>query len=325
MPIIPETLKYIRESQNLSQQAFADRSRDKRHPVSKRTLARIESGETSPEKVRPHTLKCIADTLKVDPSDLCKPINETSDQEWRDFGYIPIKLVLPRRTIEDAWLVKRHYGVGLNGLFEAAPWMLTLLAQQSLSEREVQIDEIEASFKGVMDQVPSHLNHGKSAYTDIEGIVWDERTSLAARDIFGKRVFEEASARGDVSGLSDGSETNPFIEFLRRAAADLDHDVLDPDELNPDDKGLPGSWPIFRGWLNEIAGRDPLALFAIKRNIGIVHKIPKNLHGDDNVSERIQWLIDQVPTEELEREKDRMEKIADAVRAILAIEQEEKL
>lgn len=324
MPIIPDTLKNIRKSKNLSQQKLADASRDRRHAVSKRTIARIESGDTPPETVRPHTLKCIADTLQVDPGVLCKPSDESFEQEASERGYVQIKELLPPDVAEDYRIANLVYGVNFYELILAAPWMFTLLAQQSLSERKVQIDEIEASFNGVMDQVPSHLNHGKSAYTDIEGIVWDERTSLAARDIFGKRIFEEASARGGDSGLSDRNETNPFIAFLRRAAADLDHDVLDPDELNPNDEGLPRSWPIFRGWLHEIAGRDPLALFAIKRDIGIVHKIPKNLRGDDNVSERIQWLIDQVPTEELEREKERMEKIDETVRAMLA-SMEEKL
>lgn len=304
MPINPETLKALRERRNLSQQALADRAEEIKGPVGKRTIARIETGETPPEKVRRHTLERLAKALDVKPEELCKPISEISDQEWQDRGFTPIKFLIPEAVRLSFRWVHHHYGLDAHALVEAAPWMATLLAEMSLAERKRRLEDAEASFETAMDRLPEHLSHGTIARSDFENAVEDERGSLASRDIFGWEVIKEADERGWMFAF-DPDETNPFVAFLRRAAADIDHEALDPDDLDlPYGRGMP-RWPVFQSWLHSLTGGDRWARFAVENVNGVVDRVPDNLKGETKTAERVAWLGDQIPPEVRAREEEK--------------------
>jgi transcriptional regulator with XRE-family HTH domain len=112
MPIIPETLKALRETRGLSQQRLADRSEEiEGAKVSKRTIARIESGEIRPDKVRAHTLESLAKALEVKPDDLCKQRSEVSDADWKERGYTSLRVLIRDSVRSNYGRVVHHYGV----------------------------------------------------------------------------------------------------------------------------------------------------------------------------------------------------------------------
>ena len=95
MTINPETLRQYRKNSRLSQEALAYESN-----VGKRTIARIESREVDPEKVRTSTLKKLSKALKCDPSDLEKPFEEAAEveQKLRNLGMVPLQGLHVRRS-----------------------------------------------------------------------------------------------------------------------------------------------------------------------------------------------------------------------------------
>lgn len=79
-------------------------------------------------------MESLAKVLEVSPEDLGNPIDEDTDADWKKAGYTPFKAVIKNDVRLQYALVKRHYGVGLNALIDAAPWMFTLLAELSLAD-----------------------------------------------------------------------------------------------------------------------------------------------------------------------------------------------
>ena len=183
MPINPDTLKRLRERKNFSQQALADRAKELKGPVGKRTIVDIECRKRPPERVRGHTIACLAKALGVKPEVLCKPVSEISDEEWKGRGYTPIKFLIPEAVRQSFRWVRHHYDIDPHALVEAAPWMFTLLAEMSLAARRRNLTAAEAAFEGAMDQIPEHLSHGTIARSDFEDASGDESDSLASRDI----------------------------------------------------------------------------------------------------------------------------------------------
>lgn len=305
MPIIPETLRALREKCGLSQQRLADRSEEiEGAKVSKRTIARIENGEIRPEKVRAHTLESLAKALDVKPDDLCKEMIEFSDADWKQYGYTPLKLLIRSDVRSNYRRVAHHYGVSPKDLIDAAPWMFTLLAEMSLADRRRKLTEAQAAFEEAMASLPDHLFHGNAARTDFENAYHDEQSSLSRRDVFGQVVLETDS----VLDPFDPDETNPFCDFLRRTAETVDCKSIDPEHIElPYGGGLP-NWPVFETWLDELTGGDSWARFAVENVKDIVRQIPDELCGEVNTERRIDWLIRQIPPELRREEEERREK-----------------
>lgn len=307
MPIIPQTLRALRESRRLSQQRLAERSEQiEGAKVSKRTIARIESGEIRPENVRAHTLESLAKALEVAPDALCKQTNELSDADWREHGYTPLKVLIRDGVRSNYGRVAHHYGLSPNDLIDAAPWMFTLLAELSLAERRQKLEAAKAAVHDAFQLVPPHLRHAQAGLFDFEHAETDEKSSLAARDIFGKLVL--ATDHG--ADPFDPDETNPFIDFLRRAAETLNREVIDPEHIELCYRtGLP-DWPVFENWLDDLTGGDYWARFAVQNVSGIVKHIPHELNGEENTRRRVDWLIQQIPPELRQQEEEKREKLA---------------
>ena len=107
MQINSETLKKLRNKNGLSQQTLADAS-----GVSKKTIARIESGKEKGEP-RGDTVKLLAKALRVKPEVLAEePESEAvREQELQKYGMRPVKLILDGETILAYGLVADRYGV----------------------------------------------------------------------------------------------------------------------------------------------------------------------------------------------------------------------
>ena len=307
MPIIPETLKVLRDKRGFSQEGLAKRAEQiKGASVSKRTIARIESGEIRPEKVRAHTLESLAKALEVKPEALCKPVTEISDDEWKKRGYIPLKVLIGEDVRQNYRLVLHHYDVSLQDLIDAAPWMFTLLAEMSLADRRHRLVAWNDAFDQAMEHLPDHLQHGTAAISDVERAYSDEDDSVSQRDIFGAKVLRDWDGTGP--NPFDPDKTNPFFEYVKNLAKELGSDEIEAKDFElPHGTGLPHC-PVFQSWLHSLTGGDNWARFAVQNVKGIIQAMPEELKGKETTAERIQWLIEQIPAEMKTREEERRAK-----------------
>lgn len=297
MSLNPDTLKTLRKKRNLSQQALAERCEQiNSAKVSKRTIARIETGETPPDRVRAHTVESLARALGVTPEELGKPSTELSDEYWEKIGYKSIRVQLPAAARLSYRWVLYQYDIQFQDLVEAAPWMFTLLAEMSLAERRQRLTEAGEAFETAMCHMPGHLRHGKIARSDFDNACMDEENSLASRDIFGNEVLASATDRL-VPDPFDPYVENPFVDFLIHLAKKADSEAIDPDHIEPLSGGGMPTWPIFENWLSEFTGGDYWARFAME-NVRIdLANMPKDFKGVEKTAERVAWLIDKIPPE----------------------------
>lgn len=304
LPIHPEGHQL---SALVSQQGLAEKAAQiKGASVSKRTIARIESGEIAPEKVRPHTVESLAKVLGVAPETLGKPASETDGATLEEAGFRRVSVWLSKEVRQNYRWTTHHYDVSVKDLIDAAPWMFTLLAEMSLAERTKRLKMFEEAFKGAMALIPEHLAHGGAAYTDYERAVGDENDSLASRDLFGKILLASKHTALDPF---DPDESNPFFDFLRRTAETLDSDAIDPELMGFSRSGLP-RWPVFEHWFHQMTGGDRWARFAAENVKGLVDEIltRDDLKGEEKTPERVRWLIDRIPADMKAQEEERLAK-----------------
>lgn len=303
MPIIPETLKALRDKRGLSQQGLAERAAQiKGASVSKRTIARIESGEIASAKVRPHTVESLAKALEVAPEALGKPVSETDTAKMQERGYRRLSVWLSEDVRRNYRWTTHHYDVSVRDLIDAAPWMFTLLAEMSLSDRRRRLEAANAAFEDAMRRLPAHLSHGAVGCGDFDHAYEDEKNSLAHRDVFGRIVLETDHG----ADRFDPSATNPFVEFLRKVAGDIGSAEVDPEYLElPYGGGMP-RWTVFENWLHQLTGGDALARCAVEKVEGVIDTIPENLKGEARTAERVAFLIDRMPPDLRAREEARL-------------------
>ena len=102
--INPETLKHYRKQSNLSQANLAEVSR-----VSKKTIARIETGQSSANS---NTVKRLADTLGVTPGDLFNgPGSDEKKMRHSRYGFRTLKATINENTSLAFQMVERCYGI----------------------------------------------------------------------------------------------------------------------------------------------------------------------------------------------------------------------
>ncbi len=308
--ISPKTVKQmrVRKGYRTQEEAVSKTSEidEKGEGLSARQWSRIEAATKPLVRVRRGTAELIAKTLGVEQAeDLGKPPTNDGDNSktMQEAGYRRIAVWLGNDVRLNYRWVTHHYDVSVMDLIDAAPWMFTLLAEMSLADRRRRLKEADAAFEEAMAKFPAHLSHGAAARSDFEAAYYDEQSSLARRDVFGQVVLE---TDGAVS--FDPSETNPFVDFLRRAAEGVDHDAIDPEELDLAYGGGMPRWSVFESWLHEMTGGDSWARFAVANVKGVVSAMPEDLAGKEKTRERIQWLTEQIPAEMKAREEERRAK-----------------
>lgn len=313
--ISPQTVKKarIRKGYRTQEEAVAKTSEidDEGDGLSARQWSRIEAAKKPLVQVRRGTAELIAKTLGMaEVEELAKPPADDGNMHntMQEAGYRRIAVWLGNDVRQNYRWVTHHYDVSATDLIDAAPWMFTLLAEMSLADRKRRLKDAETSFEDAMANLPTHLGHGSVARSDFESAVSDENNSLLSRDVYGKKVLEGA-ATGFYTEPFNPDETNPFFDFLRRAAETMDSHAIDPELLDlPYGGGMP-RWPIFESWLEELTDGDYWARFAVENVTGIVDAIPENLKGKEKAVERVQWLIEQIPAEMKALEEERRAKL----------------
>jgi transcriptional regulator with XRE-family HTH domain len=208
MPINAETLKTHRAGMSmkrLAQEANVDR----------RTIARIETGEIAPERVRDETVRRLARALGMTPETLAKPPDYEAqrDAELRSSGYRTVRTILDGRTAVSFALVVERYGISPQRQIEMAPLFTTLLAEMSFADRRRRLDAANAAFNEAIAKLPGHLGHSGLADARFNDAYCDEDSSINAKDLFGRQILREGS--GCVPPFRE-DEGNPFFDFLEQ-------------------------------------------------------------------------------------------------------------
>lgn len=283
MTLNSETLRRLRRRFGFSQQDLADRAK-----VSKRTIARLEAGEAQAEN-RSRTIHNLARALKVEADVLSAPlsdddINDASDEMQRVMTFVAPGAMLDYQMVED------RYGVSIDGLVSAAPWMFAFLAEMSLHDRREKLGAARSHLAQLRDVMASHLGQAPEPFTEVQARLDAEEASLAGDDVFG-RMLPEIGEWPEV-------EDHPFAAFLASQAAKSGSPVVDPVELETQlCEPLP-LWSVHSAWLNDLSGGDPVAAYAVRRGLVRVSDIPEELRGDARAAERVAFLQRDVPTQE---------------------------
>lgn len=300
MPINPDTLKKIRG--DLSQEDLAEKA-----GVSRKTISRIENGEADPEKIRPVTSERLAKALGTTPEELAADPNKNSINEasMRRWGYRKINTYLHGDTALSLALVEQRYGISAKRQLDMAPLFTALLAEMSLHERRQKLEDLSNAFEEFSASLPVHLSHGKVARSDFENAYYDEKDSIASRDLFGRLIQKSAVENGYAVWPFDPDERNPFVDFLKEMAKNLGLNLRDrlDDEPQILEDGLPATACVFHEEVQEICGDSDWARLALQHGYARIREIPHELSGSDKISERAAWLESKYPAA-LRREKE---------------------
>lgn len=291
MQIRPDTLKLLRSRATMSQDDLADASR-----VSKKTIARIETGKSQPNAI---TVQRLATALKVKPEDLAKDPAERSDDEsvLRDAGLRPLKTWIDGETALAFQMVENVYGISIASQVDMAPLFTALLAEGSLEWRRKRLAEIDEATDQLMTLGSGHLSFANAAISVQDGSI-REGLSIKIRDIFGKTVGDDVFDWG-----YDTSRNNPFADYLKAFAKKLDTKLIMLDPNETDTLGVAG-FPDYRvapERIEEITGGDVMAEHALMRGHASVADMPPDLLTPEKREQRIAWLVAQVPEAERNR------------------------
>jgi transcriptional regulator with XRE-family HTH domain len=291
MAINPETLQRLRG--DMPQQELAETA-----GVNRRTISRIESGEIAPEKVRQHTIKCLAKALNVTPERLAKAPDEADqrDAKLRELGYRRVSFYFDGRTALSFELVRKRYGISVKGQIDMAPLFTVLLAETCLAERKRQLEHAKAAFEQSVAQLPKHLAFGASS-NFYEAYQFETR-SVAAKDVFGKTL----SAIEFVEPFNP-DETNPFFAFLEKRFEHLSEQSEGEEEdladlRLPGHDGLPTVPAVLEGFLEKICAGNFWARRALEEGKVRLNDIPEDLWSPSRDADRGQWLESRYPAEE---------------------------
>ncbi len=305
--INPETLRQYRNNLTLSQQALADES-----GVSKKTIARIEGGQSS---VNTTTAKRLAKACNVTPEELAKPLTEKDkgEQALNAIGYSRINSPYIHNNAYLAMqMVERCYGISSHLQIVLAPLMCGLLAEGSLAWRRRKLAAADEAAKVLTEADYGHQGFLKGVGR-VEDASYVEQKSIEERDIFGTQTLEYATE----NGLNPISPFNEYLchfarestrENYRENEKELIKVLSGHDDENTTDNWLATSfnfpkdgihYSINADELDRLVGDNVLAGRALQWGYVQIADIPEELLGDDVREERVAWLEKQIPSDRL--------------------------
>ncbi len=289
MQIDPNRLKELRQGKGFSRARLADRSK-----ISQRQITRIENDTAATGNVRERTVTELARALGVEPGvltgDLPMPDAGPHAHSSRGVSRQVSARLQPKASLACA-LVKRRYGVGLTTLFNAAPLMFVLLAENSFVWRRERAKEADEAADRLRKLGLGSWEFALGAQRAEDGAA-AERASIEGRNVFGEDLFDNA----DWDEGYNRFEHNPFADYLRNLAAKID----DPDivEIGEDihDSGALENFPWFtvcNGDLDRFSGASEKLNFALRQGLLRIDHAPEELWADDAANRRREWLEQQ--------------------------------
>jgi transcriptional regulator with XRE-family HTH domain len=236
------------------------------------TISRIERGK--PTRVRTNTLRALAKALDVQPKSLC-PAAEAEREV--------MKLRIETAARNALTLVALRYRISRESVIEIAPLLFFIAAEQSLKERQSRIADVRASADTLFDLYRG-IPHLPPEWPVDERAVSSEEQSIEARDLFGKKVLDDAQIfMSELNDDFDEAEQNPFVTFLRNSLSKINTST----ELAESVQWTPGLWPSYKICSEEAAnvvGNDTTATLAILCGAAALHEMPKG-----SPEQRAEW------------------------------------
>jgi transcriptional regulator with XRE-family HTH domain len=227
------------------------------------TISRIERGK--PTRVRANTLRALAKALDVQPESLCPAAEAERDV---------MKFRIEAAARNALTLVAHRYRISRESIIEIAPLLFFIAAEQSLKERQRRITDVCASADALFD-LQRAIRHLPLHWPVDENAVSSEEQSIKARDLFGRKVLDDAQQfMSELDADFDEAEQNPFVEFLRDSLSK----VSDSNEAVESVRWSPGLWPRYEICAEEagtIVGNDAKAAHAILCGAAALHEMPK--------------------------------------------------
>ena len=300
--INPETLRQLRKNLKLSQQALADES-----GVSKKTIARIEGGQSS---VNNTTAKRLAMACNVNPDELAKPLPEKDkgEQALNAIGYSRISPYIHNNAYLAMQMVERCYGISSHLQIILAPLMSGLLAEGSLAWRRRKLAAANEAAK-----VLTESDYGHQGFLQSASIAEDwssvEQKSIEERDIFGTQTLECATEKG----LDPISPFNEYLCHFARETAEENYRENEKELIKVlsghDDENTTDNWlatsfsfpqdgihySINSDELDRMVGDNVLAGRALQWGYVQIADIPEEYDQE----ERVTWLEKLIPSDRL--------------------------
>lgn len=307
-PIRPNTLKALRELRGWSQAKLEMHSEEMRNKVGLATIKRIETWRaTETYMANPTVAERLAKTLGVDIEDLGKEpkIDDVGRaRTLRRVGMRQLRTVVHEDTSLGFRMVEHLYGIPVRTQVEMAPLCMALLAEGSLAWRKQRLAEIDEKMELLMSLGKGHLSFAQTVCRTEEAS-YQEEASISSRDVFGKNVAEDSYDLGYDPGIN-----NPLADYLREFAQNLGTtDIkLDPEVFEIGRSGFP-DYRIGASLLEELAAGDIDAEYALACGHARIPEIPAFLNGPENTERRVEWLISQIPEDEIADRKAQREEL----------------
>ncbi len=290
-------LRELRKAKNLSIVRLAELSR-----VSQRTIQRLENPKEHDTTPHPSTVERLAKALRVEPKVL------VGESPAEDSGPVPAPtpdrvqigaLIAPKARLAYD-LVKKRYGVSATEIINVAPLFFTLLAEDSLKKRRERAREAEDSI-GRMDRamgLGTDCDLLSVATMLAEGAVELEKESIDRADLFGEHILSCNDHIRIPDEPFDPAISNPFAEYLRQFAADLDTPgiVATTADLNYGSPyGKFTGYEICSDEVDRLAGGSADARRALETGHARLPEIPEELALEETGQRRAEWLSEKLP------------------------------
>lgn len=281
MPANIDTVERLMKERGLTQARLAERAN-----VSAKTISRILTGVGNTNKT---SMERVAAALDTTPEGLAVPLDDAerreSDKQLKEANFHRTSFYLRGTTTLNYALVEERYGLSAMAVIDAAPALLTLLAEMSLAERRRRLATYKDAFDAAAEMAPKHLLRVRGAWTDFDNACCDEEEALEKHDLSGGSI----SADGWVEGDDDTGDL--FVAFLRHLSEGIDAEVLE----FPGGTAASIDSRILQGDLSRLTNSDDWATFALEHRHARIRDIPVELRGNDRAIERAAWLVAQVP------------------------------
>jgi transcriptional regulator with XRE-family HTH domain len=263
--------------------------------VHKATIHRIELGKQ--EKTRKLTVEALSKALRIDAEELTKAeADDGGVVSILEMGRSKMTLRVTNKVRNAAMLVAKRYGVSVTEVFEFAPLLFYITAEESLQLRTERLSRLTDARQLISD-VGSEYSHiaprigNDSQAEDMEGL---EEKSIRQNDIRG-RLLDSHDDFFDIRPHDyDDEEQNAFIGFLKAKLAAMDR--------NGTEFGVVTGWghrvsPDFTICKREAAtyfgGDEDVADDAIEGQFAL-HELPRELRADEQLDARVSWAKSKI-------------------------------
>jgi transcriptional regulator with XRE-family HTH domain len=296
--INPDTLKLLLKRDGRTQSEVAEHAK-----VSVKTLRRALKGN-NPNKA---TIDRLGIALGTTAQVLGGTPDTMKESIAKRLGFRRVSAFIRGDCFVSYELVEARYGVTQKALIQAAPLLLTLLAEMSLADRRARLAAFGEAWAALESVAPGHLSGMGRADNDLQEAFDSETRSIAASDISGSTIdADEFSERVEREG------DDLFVLFLRKLAGDLDGSDIGliwggADEINYD---------VLQSDLDRVTHSDYLAKYALGGGHVRLRDVPDELRGDDLGPERAAWLAAKVPPDarsEWEARQSELQDLADDI------------